>query len=86
MQLMILILLKAVDIYSFLLFAYALMSWFPALYSSQLGRLLQWLVTPILKPFRRLNLQFMGMDWSVAVAIFALNLGTRLLVQLFFMF
>lgn len=53
-----------------------------SLYTSSIGRLIQWLVAPILKPFRRLNLQFMGLDWTVMAAMIALNMGTRFLVQL----
>ncbi|HEL1613085.1 YggT family protein [Streptococcus suis] len=82
MQILILILLKFVEIYSYLLFAYALLSWFPALFTSPLGRFLESLVSPLLKPFRRLNLQFMGLDLTVLVAMLVLNMGTRLLVQL----
>lgn len=43
-----------------------------------MGRLIQWAVAPMLKPFRRLNLQFMGLDWTVMVAMIALNIGTRI--------
>lgn len=82
MQLLIFLILKTVEIYSYLLLAYALLSWFPNLYATYLGRLIQWLVTPVLKPFRRLNLQFMGLDWTVMAAMIALNIGTRLLLQL----
>lgn len=82
MQLLIFLILKTVEIYSYLLLAYALLSWFPNLYATSLGRLIQWLVTPVLKPFRRLNLQFMGLDWTVMAAMIALNIGTRLLLQL----
>ncbi|MCK3936288.1 YggT family protein [Streptococcus suis] len=82
MQILIFLLLKIVEIYSYLLLAYALLSWFPSLYTSLIGRLIRWLVAPILKPFRRFNLQFMGLDWTVMAAMIALNMGTRFLVQL----
>jgi len=82
MQFLIFLILKIVEIYSYFLLAYALLSWFPNLYETPLGRLIQWAVTPILKPFRRLNLQFMGLDWTVMVAMIALNIGTRILIRI----
>ncbi|HEM5489717.1 TPA: YggT family protein [Streptococcus suis] len=85
MQLLIVIILKIVEIYSYLLLAYALLSWFPMLYTSNLGRLIRWLVDPVIKPFRHLRLQFWGLDWTVMVAMIALNIGTRLLLQLLYL-
>lgn len=85
MQLLIVIILKIVEIYSYLLLAYALLSWFPILYASNLGRLIRWLVDPVIKPFRQLRLQFWGLDWTVMVAMIALNIGTRLLLQLLYL-
>ncbi|NQN68299.1 YggT family protein [Streptococcus suis] len=85
MQLLIVIILKIVEIYSYLLLAYALLSWFPMLYTSNLGRLIRWLVDPVIKPFRQLRLQFLGLDWTVMVAMIALNIGTRLLLQLLYL-
>ncbi|MFX4034580.1 YggT family protein, partial [Streptococcus suis] len=49
MQILIFVLLKIVEIYSYLLLAYAMLSWFPSLYTSSIGRLIHWLVAPILK-------------------------------------
>ncbi|MDG3131553.1 YggT family protein [Streptococcus suis] len=86
MQFLILVILKVSEIYSYLLLGYALLSWFPNLYDSVIGRMLHRLVTPILKPFRRLNLQFMGLDWTVMVAMITLNIGTRLLLELLISF
>lgn len=86
MQIIIVIVLKIVEIYSYLLLAYALLSWFPTLYTSNLGRIIRWLVEPIVKPLRSLPLQFLGLDWSVMVAMIALNIGTRLLLQLLYLF
>ncbi|TAA14493.1 YggT family protein [Streptococcus parasuis] len=82
MQFLIFLILKIVEIYSYLLLAYALLSWFPNLYATPLGRFIQWAVAPMLKPFRRLNLQFMGLDWTVMVAMIALNIGTRILIRI----
>ncbi|HFU3844169.1 TPA: YggT family protein [Streptococcus suis] len=82
MQFLISIILKIVEIYSYLLMAYALLSWFPTLYHSLLGRLLEGLVAPLLKPFRRFNLQFMGLDFTIMVVMLSLNIGARFLVYL----
>lgn len=84
MQFYIVIILKIVEIYSYLLLAYALLSWFPMLYSSNIGRVIIWLVEPLVRPFRRLNLQFFGLDFTVMVAMFVLNFGTRILVQVLY--
>ena len=80
------ILFNAIHLYSILLMVYALMSWFPGAYQSSLGRWMTYLVTPILKPLRRLPLQFGGFDWSVLVAMFLLNGLTRLLQHVLYLF
>ncbi|HGQ3959579.1 integral membrane protein [Streptococcus pneumoniae] len=60
---------NAVDIYSLILVAFAVMSWFPAAYESSLGRWIVALVKPVLAPLQRLPLQIAGLDLSVWVAI-----------------
>ncbi|HEV0169443.1 integral membrane protein [Streptococcus pneumoniae] len=60
---------NAVDIYSLILVAFAVMSWFPGAYESSLGRLIVALVKPVLAPLQRLPLQIAGLDLSVWVAI-----------------
>lgn len=82
MQLMILILLRVIEIYSYILMAYVLMSWIPSLYDTVIGRFVLSLVRPVLAPFRRFNLQFAGLDWTVFVLMIALNLLSRFLWQL----
>ncbi len=77
------VLLKTVEFYSYLLLAYALLSWFPGAYDSWLGRLLNRLVEPIIKPFRRLNLQFAGLDFTILAVMLALNLLSRVLIMIF---
>lgn len=42
------ILLKAIEIYSFVLVAYALLSWFPGAYDTSLGRLVKSMAEPVL--------------------------------------
>ncbi|CVO31249.1 integral membrane protein [Streptococcus pneumoniae] len=60
---------NAVDIYSLILIAFAVMSWFPGAYESSLGRWIVALVKPVLAPLQRLPLQIAGLDLSVWVAI-----------------
>ncbi|CJJ26942.1 YggT family protein [Streptococcus pneumoniae] len=60
---------NAVDIYSLILVAFVVMSWFPGAYESSLGRWIVALVKPVLAPLQRLPLQIAGLDLSVWVAI-----------------
>lgn len=60
---------NAVNIYSLILVAFAVMSWFPGAYESSLGRWIVALVKPVLAPLQRLPLQIAGLDLSVWVAI-----------------
>ncbi|MVJ70595.1 YggT family protein [Staphylococcus aureus] len=60
---------NAVDIYSLILVAFAVMSWFPGAYESSLGRWIVALVKPVLATLQRLPLQIAGLDLSVWVAI-----------------
>ncbi|CEV48545.1 YggT family protein [Streptococcus pneumoniae] len=60
---------NAVDIYSLILIAFAVMSWFPGAYESSLGRWIVALVKPVLAPLQRLPLQIAGLDLSVWVVI-----------------
>lgn len=48
------ILLRLIKVYTYLLIAYALMSWFPGAYDSKIGRLISGIVEPILKPLEHL--------------------------------
>ena len=67
---------------SLILVIYALMSWFPGAYQTSLGRLVLRISESILKPFRRLPLQFAGLDWTVYVALLLIHFGSDLLVRL----
>jgi len=60
---------NAVSIYSIILVAFALLSWFPNAYESQLGRLVIRLARPVIEPLRKLNLQFAGLDFTVWAAL-----------------
>lgn len=76
----------AVSIYSIILVAFALLSWFPNAYESQLGRLVIRLARPVIEPLRKLNSQFAGLDFTVWVALILIqflgNILTRLVLLL----
>ena len=64
-----------IQIYSIILVIYALLSWFPGAPQSTLE--------PFLSLFRKLPLQFGGLDFTVLVALLVLNLMNQLLARLF---
>lgn len=75
---------RLVELYSFLLIIYALLSWFPGAYQSKLGELLARICEPFLNLFRRLPLQFGGIDFSIWAAVIALSIGTRVITQIIY--
>ena len=77
---------NAVNIYSFILLAFALLSWFPNAYNSSLGRLIISLVRPVIEPLRKLNIQFGGLDFTVWAALVLIQfIGTILTRLVFFL-
>lgn len=72
-----------IQIYSIILVIYALLSWFPGAPESALGQMVHSLVEPFLSLFKKLPLQFAGLDFTVLVAILLLNFLERLVAQLF---
>ena len=73
---------NATDIYSMILVAFALLSWFPNAYNTQLGKFLETLCKPILDPLKRLPLQIAGLDFSVWIALILLRMISRYLINL----
>ena len=71
-----------IQIYSIILVIYALLSWFPGAPQSTLGQMVHRL-EPFLSLFRKLPLQFGGLDFTVLVALLVLNLMNQLLARLF---
>ncbi|MBJ8326006.1 YggT family protein [Streptococcus pacificus] len=65
---------NAIDIFSFLLVVYALLSWFPEAHNSPWSGYLYQIVEPILKVFRKFNLQFGTIDFTVVAALIALRI------------
>ena len=72
---------NAATIYSWVLVAFALLSWFPNAYDTALGRLLTSLVKPVLQPLRRLPLSIGGLDFTVWVAVLLVHLLGNYLIR-----
>ncbi|SDJ73877.1 YggT family protein [Sediminibacillus albus] len=77
------ILFYAIEIYSFALIAYILMSWFPGARESSFGSFLARICEPYLEPFRKIIPPLGMIDISPLVAILVLNFATRGLAVLF---
>ena len=75
---------NAATIYSWVLVAFALLSWFPNAYETTLGRLLTSLVKPNLQPLRRLPLSICGLDFTVLVAVLLVHLLGNYLIRLLY--
>lgn len=84
MYLLIEIILNLLKFYSYLLIAFALLSWFPGAYDTKIGRLLVNLVNPVLRPFRRLRLSFAGLDFTIIVVLFFIQILSQILSGLLF--
>ncbi|HCM89347.1 MULTISPECIES: YggT family protein [Vagococcus] len=79
---LLMIFLKAVEIYSFVLIAYALLSWFPGAYESKIGQFIIKISRPYLSLFDRLPLSFGPIDFTIIVAVIALQLVSNGLAKL----
>ena len=77
------VLITAIEIYSWALIIYILLSWFPGAKESTFGDFLARICEPYLEPFRRFIPPLGMIDISPIVAILALKLATNGLVSLF---
>ncbi|HDR4419714.1 TPA: YggT family protein [Bacillus cereus] len=77
------ILVTAIEIYSWALIIYILLSWFPGAKESTFGDFLARICEPYLEPFRRFIPPLGMIDISPLVAIFALKFATSGLISLF---
>lgn len=68
------------NIYSFVLVIYALMSWVPRLYGTWIGQLIIKVSRPYLSLFENLPLRFAGLDFTIWVAIIALQFIQRFII------
>lgn len=80
---------KAIEIYTYVLVIYALLSWFPGAYESKIGQFIIKISRPYLSIFDRLPLSIGPIDFTIVVAIFVLQLAGRgliiILVRLLYM-
>ena len=77
--------LTIVNVYSFVLIAYALMSWFSGAYQSKVGQFIIKISRPYLSIFDNLNLSFGPIDFTIIVALVGLNVisyGVEIFVRL----
>lgn len=75
---------RVVNVVEILLVVYALLSWFPGAYDTTLGKIIRQIVQPILAPFRRLNLVFAGIDFSIIAIVLLLDFSLRILRMILF--
>ena len=75
---------RVVNVAEILLVVYALLSWFPGAYDTSLGKIIRQIVNPILAPFRRLNLVFAGVDFSIIVIVLLFNFSLTILRNILF--
>lgn len=82
MQTVLYFLAKLIEIYSWTLFIYILLSWFPNARDTAIGRFLARICEPFLEPFRRIIPPIGMMDISPIVAYFVLRGATAGLAQI----
>ncbi|AZU61447.1 YggT family protein [Neobacillus mesonae] len=68
---------KIIEIYSWALIIYILMSWFPNARETSIGRFLSRICEPYLEPFRRIIPPIGMIDISPIVAFLVLNFAQR---------
>lgn len=83
MDMVLYILLKALDIYTYAIIGYILLSWFPNARESSIGQFLAKIVEPYLEPFRRFIPPLGMIDISPIAAIIVLNFARYGVVALF---
>lgn len=82
MDTIIYIIYRALELYSWVLIAYILMSWFPNARDTAVGRFLTKISEPYLEPFRRFVPAIGMFDISPIVALIVLRLAQSGLSQL----
>jgi YggT family protein len=83
MEMLFLLLYRLIDLYSWALIIYILLSWFPNARESSFGQILSRICEPYLEPFRRFVPPLGMIDISPIVAIFVLKLATAGLAQVY---
>ncbi|WNF35537.1 YggT family protein [Bacillaceae bacterium IKA-2] len=80
------IIIQLLFLYSYVVIAYILMSWFPNARESTIGQFIASVVEPYLAPFRKIIPPLGMIDISPIVAIIALRFATYGVSALFAMF
>lgn len=75
------LLLTILNIYSFVLFGRAIMSWFDPTFSSTIGRILYDVTEPVIAPVRQVIPPIAGLDLSIMVTIFLVIILQRLIAS-----
>lgn len=75
------LLLTILNIYSFILFGRAIMSWFDPTFSSSIGRILYDITEPVIAPVRQVIPPLGGLDLSIMVTIFLVIILQRLIAS-----
>lgn len=75
------LLISILNIFSFILFARALMSWFDPGMRSTIGRALYDITEPVVAPVRRVLPSMGGIDLSIMVTIFLVIILQRLIAS-----
>jgi YggT family protein len=83
METVLFFLLRLIEIYSWALIIYILMSWFPNARESAIGQFLTRICEPYLEPFRRFIPPIGMIDVSPIVAILVLRFASYGVVQIF---
>ncbi|MEH6940531.1 YggT family protein [Bacillus sp. JJ722] len=84
MSLVLNIILNVIQIYSYALIVYILMSWFPNARESAIGQFLGRICEPYLEVFRRFIPPIGMLDISPIVGFLVLNLASQGLIQIFY--
>lgn len=80
------LILVGINLYSFVLIAYIFMSWIPNARESSFGQMIGRIAEPYLEIFRKIIPPFGMIDFSPIIAIFALNLASRGILELYYYF
>jgi len=79
---LVILVIQAIEIYSYIMLIWAICSWFPQLHGSKFFSVVDRLVYPYARVFRNLVPPIGGFDFSIIVAFLALSLAQKLLASL----
>ena len=75
------ILIRLIGLYTWVLVAYALMSWIPSLYDTAVGRFIVKISRPYLSLFEGIPLRFAVLDFTIVLGVIALQVIQQLLLR-----